>query len=548
MANSQKYASKAVAAIELIEPELAKELPTYELTDSELHLLVMHDQMTLRMSDQDFNGAFDLGTKLLAIKPRLVSVRNNLSLCLFHMNRMSEALQVAKETVKIFPENRFAEAALGRTLFLLGEFDEADEIADHIATSFAEQQDALAAQAEFLSFLGRDDNILDLVSFSDNILEIIPQCRGALYHYKPVALMRQGHVKEAQAAWKRCLKESPNCPPAKQNLDELKSAKDCHVPWAEFLHKWIPFHAMNEIVATLTDGKHETGSRMSEVLRMWPQLVKLVPAMLDRGDRGAREFAILLAKTDSSPAMLNALKDFAMGQRGPDSMRVSTILFLRQQNFLGDEPVRIWLKGAWTDVVPYSAEIYYQQVPHPNSKVTDLVNVGVDAMHDNDLQAAEAAFRRCIKLDPDFPSAWQNLAATLLMRKNKGAREEAEQILQNLFERFPDYPFARISLAQLAIHAGRIEEAQELIAPLASRSRWHVSEAMAHGTVNVELALAKKDYPAAEASLKMMRQLDADDPRVEMLHHRIQIQKNPLALLGNKFRQVISQLGMPRFK
>ena len=85
---THKYASKAVAAIELIEPELARELPTYELTDSELHLLVMHDQMTLRMSDQDFNGAFDLGTKLLAIKPRLVSVRNNLSLCMFHMNRM----------------------------------------------------------------------------------------------------------------------------------------------------------------------------------------------------------------------------------------------------------------------------------------------------------------------------------------------------------------------------------------------------------------------------------------------------------------------------
>ncbi|MEJ7590446.1 MAG: tetratricopeptide repeat protein [Planctomycetaceae bacterium] len=410
----------------------------------------------------------------------------------------------------------------------------------------ADQQDALAAQAEFLSFVGRDDSIVALVDFSDSIVEIIPPCRALLYHYKAVALMRQGHVNEAQAAWKRCLKLDPNCPPAKMNLDELKAATDCHAPWAEVLHKWIPYHAMNEIVATLTSGEHETGSRMPEVLRKWPHLIKLAPAMLDRGDRGAREFALLLAKADSSPEMLNALKDFATGQRGPDSMRVSTILFLRTQNFLGDEPVSIWKKGAWTDIVPYSAEISYEQVPHPNSRVNDLVNVGVDAMHEKDLDAAEAAFRQCIKIDPDFPSALYNLSGALLMKNDEAAGEEAEQILQDLFARFPDYPSARITLAQLAIHAGRIDEAQELIAPLASRSRWHVSEAMAHGTVILELALARKDFPAAEASLRMMRQLDADDPRVEQLHRRIQIQKNPLALLGGAFQQVIGRLRIPR--
>jgi len=535
---THKYASKAIAAIEMLEPEIARELPTYELADSEMHLLVMHDQMMLRMSDHDFNGAIDIAKELLVIKPRLVSVRNNLALCLFHINRMSEALEVAKETMQLFPENRFAEATLGRTLFLLGEFDEANQIADHIATSFAEQQDALAAQAEFLSFLGRDDNIVDLVDFSDSIVEIIPPCRAVLYHYKAVALMRQGHVKEAQAAWKRCLKEDPNCPPAKPNLNELKSAADCHAPWAETLHKWIPFHAMTEIVATLTSGEHNTGSRMPEVLRKWPHLVKLVPAMLDRGDRGAREFALLLAKAVSSPEMLNVLKDFAMGQRGPDAMRISTILFLRQQNFLGDEPVSIWSKGAWTDVVPYRAEIYYEQVPHPNSRVTDLLNVGIDAMHAKDLRSAEVALRQCIKIDPDFPSARHNLAMTLLMGKNKEAHAEAEQILHDVFERFPDYSFARISLAQLAIQEGRIDEAQELIAPLASRTRWHVSEAMAHSTVILELAVARKDFPAAEASLEMMRRLDEDDPRIEQLHRRIQILKNPLAFFSDKFQQI----------
>lgn len=543
---THKYASKAVAAIEMIEPEIAKDLQENDLADSELPLLVMHDQMLLSMSDHDFDGGMDLGTKLLAIKPHLVSVRNNLTLCLFHSNRLSKALQAARETVRMFPENRFGEAALGRTLFLMGEFDEANRIADRMVMSYADQQDALAAQAEFLSFLGRDDNVVELVNFSDSIIEIIPRCRGLLYHYKAVALMRQGHVKEAQAAWKRCLKEDPKCPPAKMNLDELKSVTGCHAPWAEILLKWAPFNAMTGIITILKAGENQTDSSMPEILRNWPHFLKLVPAMLDRGDGGAREFALLLAKADGSPDMLNALKDFAMGQRGPDASRAATISFLRERNFLGDEPLRFWSKGAWTEVMSHSAEIYYEQVPHPNSRVTDLINDGIAALQARDLDAAEVAFRKCIKMDPDYPSARNNLAATLFLRKNKTASAEGEQIVHDLFERFPDYPFARIALAQLAIEDGQIEKAQEIIAPLASRRRWHVSEALAHGTVMLELALAREDFPAAESCLEMMRQLDGDDSRIEELHRKIQFQKNPLAALGDKFRQAFGQLRMPR--
>lgn len=389
---THQLASKATKAISILKPQLAEDLPTYDLKESELHLLSMHDQMSLKISDHEFEDAIELAEELLSIKPRMVSARNNLALCLFQSNQMAKALQVARETFEMFPENRFAQASLGKTSFLLGEMDDANQIADQVGKSFATQQDALAAQAEFLSFMGRDETIVRLVEYSDTVEEIVPPCRGLLYHYKAVALMRQGLEEAARDAWKRCLKDFPGCPPAKQNLDDLKRKKDSHAPWAEPFSKWIPAAAVKEIATTFSSRTEGASDRMANVVQMWPYLPKLVPAMLDRGDRLAREFSMQIVKTCATPELCEALKVFAAGQRGPDTMRFSALSVLRKQNQLSSETLRFWSNGAWTEIVAFSAEINYEQVPHPNQKVTDLVNVGIQAMHSDDLPKAERAF------------------------------------------------------------------------------------------------------------------------------------------------------------
>ena len=127
---------------------------------------------------------------------------------------------------------------------------------------------------------------------------------------------------------------------------------------------------------------------------------------------------------------------------------------------------------------------------------------------------------------------------------------EAKQILQDLHKRFPDYFFARTSLAQLAILDGRPDDAQEMIQPLMTQTRQHLSEAMALASVNAEIAIAKNRLDSARISLGMMQQLDENDPRVRRLEDRLAALESMNHLKGphmDRLRNVLTRRSsMPR--
>ncbi len=527
-----KYASKARSAIEVLEPEVAKRLPTFDLAESELEFLVMHDQMLQKLMASDFEGAIASAKELLAAKPHMVSARNNLVVALFQVGQMQEAINVVRETLEIYPDNRFAEATLGRVLFLTGQFEEAHDVARHISDSPSDQQDAAAMQAEFLGLMGYDDQLLKLVEHAECIPDKATQCCGILNHYKAFALKRLGRDDEAVNCWEQSLKDYPHLTPARQNLSELKSGKDCHAPWPDAFGKWMPTRAMDGFVNFLKADESHQKARMTEALNRWPHIRKLIPALLDRGDRGGREFAVTIAKGVGSEEMLDALETFATSNRGPDEMRSSAIAYLRDHGRVNEGSVPFWSQGAWTEIVVNSTEIHTDTKIHENPRVVELTNRGLLAMRREDGETAEKIFRECIELDPNFPTAIHNLAAALLLKPGKEPATEAKQILQNLFARFPDYFFARTSLAQLAILDGRIDEAQELIKPLMSLTRQHVSEAMALADVNAGIAIARNQLQSARASLGMMKQLDDDDSRVEQLERRLAAIENISDVFG----------------
>ena len=91
----------------------------------------------------------------------------------------------------------------------------------------------------------------------------------------------------------------------------------------------------------------------------------LIPALLDRGDPLGREAAMRLAMADQSPPMLDALKDFAFGWRGPDALRLETLQFLRERKVIDGGPHDIYRRGDWTDIQLLEAEITGE--PRPSS-------------------------------------------------------------------------------------------------------------------------------------------------------------------------------------
>lgn len=512
-----KNASRAQAAIEIAGIAVQKTLREFDMEDSEFELLVLHDEILFEISCGEFDDAVAKARELLKVKPQLVSARNNLALALFQIGEQDEAVRVCRETCELFPFNRFAEANLGRLLFVTGSVDEAAQIADCIIQDPATQQDAVAMQTEFLSLLGRDADVIKMVEHAATIPDKDARCIAALNHYNAVALMRIGYEKEARRCWETALSHDPSYHPARDNLAELDTT-DCHAPWIDPLKKWIPGRVLEQLLQSIN---RSNGQTLAEALKKFPHIRALIPVLLDRGDRAGREFAVLVASLDGSPDMLDALQTFTFGQRGPDQLRYKVLGTLHEKTHIGRGPHRMSVKGKWHEIILFSPTIHRNTMINNNSAFVDLMNKGYLAMQHDDFESAVPVFRKCVELDPNSPSAMHNLAGAMLACRHSDSWNQAEKMVREIHERFPDYFFGRTSLAQIEIRAGNLDRAKDLLKPLHDLDTMHVSEAMGYFSVSLELSLAHKQIESAEASLRMMMSIEPNDSRIEIYEHRI---------------------------
>src|SRR5437868_5900770 len=96
-------------------------------------------------------------------------------------------------------------------------------------------------------------------------------------------------------------------------------------------------------VATLR-GRDEAAAH-----ELWAEV--LVPILLDRGDPQGREFALGLARALKTPKMLEALRDFALGQRGSDELRAQAAQVVSEAGLFEDHTARLWLGGEWREML-----------------------------------------------------------------------------------------------------------------------------------------------------------------------------------------------------
>jgi Tfp pilus assembly protein PilF len=82
---------------------------------------------------------------------------------------------------------------------------------------------------------------------------------------------------------------------------------------------------------------------------------------------------------------------------------------------------------------------------NPNDFAANF-HLGVYALHDSQLDAAEAYLNRALAIRPQDPGALLQLAD---LRSEQGKREEACQILESLTKSYPDFREAHVVLANL---------------------------------------------------------------------------------------------------
>lgn len=233
--------------------------------------------------------------------------------------------------------------------------------------------------------------------------------------------------------------------------------------------------------------------------------------LADRGDPHGREMAVRFTLLAGEPELLGSLRDFALGQRGPDALRHEVAQALVLAGLLPPGQVRMWLRGAWQEVVLFAFEIHDEPQRRHLGRVLAIIEEAVPALRRGEAERAEHLLLEATELAPEAPDVWNNLAVAYELQ---GRYREARELLDQVVGRFPDNLLAQVALARLSVQEGDLDRAEALLRPLLDRKRWHVSEFAALCMAQIDLWLARRKPDGARTWLDLWESADPDNPDV----------------------------------
>jgi len=123
--------------------------------------------------------------------------------------------------------------------------------------------------------------------------------------------------------WKAALAIVPGLSVAQENLEDLRQpVGERHAPWAFGISHWFIQDVAQDLRAIMSPAAGgKSDDAYHRLAQQHPYLERVVPAMLDRGILSRAALRITSPITVKSPVLLAALRDFGLGQRGPDAMR-----------------------------------------------------------------------------------------------------------------------------------------------------------------------------------------------------------------------------------
>jgi tetratricopeptide (TPR) repeat protein len=532
---AHEYAADARQWGERLAPMVTKMLADIGLVGEEgFELALLHEQVQVLMSQAKFPAAQALAEKILARKPDFIAVQNNLSQIYFIDGKVAQAITFARGVLAANPQNWHALANLTRFLFLSGQRDEALACAETLKPLKVSAPDFWLKKIEALSYLGDDQAVLAaFADFERDPEAITHQVEPMIYHLAAVATMRTGEEKKAREFWRRALELDPSFAFARANVDDLKQpVGNRHAPFAFPLQYWLNQQAYRDLHAQLGRTHHNEKAvqrSLNNFLAQHPEVVALLPTLLERGDPHGREFAYRLATLSERAEFHAALKDFALSASGPDNLRMQAGNFLSGKGLLPDAPVRFWVKGAWQEVQLLNTEIHTEQQRLLSPQAERLVEKAYHCQVKGDAQGAEKYLHQALELEPDSTAILNNLAASYAAQ---GRHQESRAMIQEIHERFPDYITGTINYATCLIREKKLAEAEELMRPLLQLRRIHLSEYTALCSGQVQLWVAKGDREAARQWLAMLEQVEPDSHYLPTLERIIDPPKIR-NLLGN---------------
>ncbi|MBI3462163.1 MAG: tetratricopeptide repeat protein [Planctomycetes bacterium] len=507
-------------------------------TDDPFDLAASNEEVLAYLAQGQFAAARDAAERLLQSYPRFLPAWNNLSEAQFRLGQGEQAIASARRALEIEPENCHALGNLTRYLCLWGRMDEAREAAQRLKRIESNRADLPVKQAEALSLLGDDEGVCQVFQrHSEAAHELLPKDNALLHHLAAVASARLGRGTDAVRLWNESLRLQPHFALAQENLaDHRRPVGKRHGPWAFEITHWVPhgtFRALFERVGPAAGrlAKQSATQETRRFLDQHPEVARLLPLLFERGSPDAAAFAVKLAAIVKTPETLEPLRTFAFGQRGSDKLRLEAVQVLMDAEVIPPGEVRLWAQGEWRDVVLTSFELSDEPVGRHTPRVQRLVEESHEFLMRGDFRRAKPLLEEALAIEPDSPVILNNLISALQL---EGRKHEVEQMICDLHQRFPNYFFGRVNMANICIQRREYERARELLAPLLRQRRLHVSEFSALCMSHIQLFLAQGKRDGARTWLQMWERGSPDDPRLPEWRGRIE--RSRWSIFGKFFR------------
>jgi tetratricopeptide (TPR) repeat protein len=485
-----------------------------------------HEELRLMMESGNYSRCRQLAKKLLQQRPAFVPILNNLSQVEWLEGNLTQAVEACQKVLEIEPQNVHALSNLTRFLFMQGKRDEAGMAAKRLKDSDAPAADRWVKKAEALSFIGDDDGVLTLPDQAKNAKEL-DHLSELFWHWCAVAEYRKGNIPKARSYWQRCAKIAPYFELADKNLGELKKPLHERIcPQAFSLESWIPRKALESLTSATKSaaGKKNDGTfrkGMAEYFDHHPEFIQFVPAALTSGDKMSREFALQLANMSAHPAILEELKILALGQQGPDSLRMDAAQILSKHGILkSGQMAELWLEGEWKQIMMMGFQISYDPPERPTLKpaAQHLMEKAIYALREKKGAEAETHLRKALEIQKDEPGLLNNLAVALSMQ---GKHDEAQAIAEEIPVRFPDYFFGQVIAVRKAIQAGELEKAKTILDKMMQKQEMHVTEFGAMCACQIDFMIEDDEPEGAISWFEMWQEGYPDDPALKDYEERM---------------------------
>jgi tetratricopeptide (TPR) repeat protein len=508
---------KTIADLEETMPQAFAELGVPQ-DEAGWELALQHEEMQEHLAQEHFAQVRQTAQAILRRHPNFAPALNNLSLAHWVEGQLDHAIESAQQVLAFEPDNVHALSNLVHFLCQGGRADQARAYAERLRASPAPATDKTLKQVEAFTYLGDDETVLALFEQSAGTEEReAPFARPALYHLAAVAALRLGREDEARRLWEQALKIQRGFDPARQNLDDLRRPLgQRHAPWPFSMTQWVGTRAIRDLDSTLRGinprkGDQAAGAAIRRYFKKHPQVESLLPILLERGDPHGREMIVTLITMAGAPELLEMLKNFVLGPHGPDQMRIEAANSLCQRGLLPSGETWMYIRGERQKVLLIGFEVGDESEDREATtpQVKKIAQQATLALYERDWQRARQLINEGLALDPDNLTLLNNLASVYEMQ---GRKEKAYALVRGIHQRQPNYLFARVSLARVAIIDGELERAHELLEPLLQRKKLHVSEFDNLCMAFIELYLAEDNRDAARTWFEMWESANPDNP------------------------------------